>query len=82
MPRLTLITQNVDGLHQRAGSEDVIELHGNIVRTKCFDCGTKSSDRPGAAGENSEQPPPRCDYCGGLLRPDVVWFGETLPIDA
>lgn len=75
--RFTLITQNVDGLHQRAGSQNVIELHGNINRTKCFD-------------ENvivetwlpSDDAPPPCPYCGGYLRPDVVWFGENLPAAA
>lgn len=73
-PQFQLITQNVDGLHQRAGSRKVIELHGNITRTKCFDEGTVVS-RWEATGE----PPPRCPRCGGMLRPDVVWFGEALP---
>jgi NAD-dependent deacetylase len=73
--RFALITQNVDGLHARAGSRDVIELHGNILRTKCFaECGIRYDD-PGQlpAGE-----PPRCPHCGEWLRPDVVWFGEAL----
>ncbi len=69
-----LITQNVDGLHQRAGSQRVIEVHGNIWRVRCIDCGTESL--------NLETPlpqlPPRCP-CGGMLRPGVVWFGEDLP---
>jgi NAD-dependent deacetylase len=83
VPRLTLITQNIDSLHQRAGSHDVIELHGNISRTKCFDCGTKLFDQQELELDlANDQMMPRCDYCGGLLRPDVVWFGETLPIDA
>lgn len=72
---LHVVTQNVDGLHQRAGSRDVLEVHGNIVRTRCFDdCGLVIS-QPGElpAGE-----PPRCPRCGGWLRPDVVWFGEML----
>jgi NAD-dependent deacetylase len=77
IPKLTLITQNVDGLHQRAGSEDVIELHGNIMRTKCFDDGRIVTDWFDE-GEIS----PRCPHCDGLLRPDVVWFGEGLPYDA
>lgn len=72
--RLTLITQNVDGLHQQAGSSDVIELHGNIKRTKCFNC-----DRTVDAWEETADPPPHCPHCNGLLRPDVVWFGEGLP---
>jgi NAD-dependent deacetylase len=74
VPRLTLITQNVDGLHQRAGSQDVIELHGNIGRTKCFD-----EDRIVESWPMSDSVPPHCPHCGGMLRPDVVWFGESLP---
>lgn len=74
---LTLITQNVDGLHQRAGSTDVIELHGNITRIKCSADGRIVSDWP----EGSEIPPP-CPACGAPLRPDVVWFGESLPQEA
>ncbi len=81
VPRFTLITQNVDGLHQRAGSEGVIELHGNIVRTKCFDCSRKAFGVQELT-KISQQTPPRCEYCGGMLRPDVVWFGESLPADA
>lgn len=72
--RLTLITQNVDRLHQRAGSRDVLELHGNLDEVRCSGCGV-TTDR---AGE--ELPPlPRCDSCGALVRPGVVWFGESLP---
>jgi NAD-dependent deacetylase len=70
----TLITQNVDGLHQRAGSKCVIELHGNISRVKCSrGCGiiTKWEETEGCL--------PTCSLCGGKLRPDVVWFGENLP---
>lgn len=76
--RLTLITQNVDGLHRRAGCRDVIELHGNILRTKCFaECGVRYEDPATVpAGE-----PPRCPSCGSWLRPDVVWFGEMLDPD-
>lgn len=76
-PRLTLITQNVDGLHQRAGSRNVIELHGSIQRTKCAGEGTivESWAEDGSI-------PPHCPHCGGLLRPDVVWFGENLPAEA
>lgn len=70
----TLITQNVDGLHQRAGNEKIIELHGNINRHKCFDCDTMAEDISLTINKH-----PRCSYCGGLLRPDVVWFGENLP---
>ncbi len=73
-PQFTLITQNVDGLHQRAGSSKVVELHGNITRTKCFQEGTLVAD-----WEPTGTPPPKCPRCGGLLRPDVVWFHESLP---
>jgi len=70
----TLVTQNVDGLHARAGSRDVLELHGNIATTLCFDEGTTVSDFA-----DDGRTPPRCPRCGALLRPGVVWFGESLP---
>ena len=76
IPGLTLVTQNVDGLHARAGSPDVIELHGNITRVRCFD-----DDLPVDEWTDTEAVP-RCPRCGGLLRPDVVWFGEMLPQSA
>jgi NAD-dependent deacetylase len=68
----TLVTQNVDGLHARAGSTDVVELHGSIGRIICCAC-RREEPEPGA-GE-----PPPCAACGDRLRPDVVWFGELLP---
>ena len=74
VPALTLVTQNVDGLHQRAGSVDVVELHGNIHRSKCF-----AEDVVIAAVPETDERPPRCPRCGAHLRPDVVWFGEALP---
>lgn len=74
IPRLTLITQNVDGFHQLAGSQGVIELHGNIWRNKCFEEEIVITEWP-----ETEDVPPHCPRCGGLLRPDVVWFGESLP---
>lgn len=77
LPRFTLITQNVDGLHQRAGSQRVIALHGNIMETKCFD-----RDHLVTSWPQSEERPPRCPTCGSLLRPNVVWFGENLPAAA
>jgi NAD-dependent deacetylase len=77
VPEFSLITQNVDGLHQRAGSRDVVELHGNILRSRCSREGVivEPEDRDDAV-------PPRCPRCGALLRPDVVWFGEMLPAGA
>lgn len=75
-PGVTLITQNVDRLHQRAGSRDVLELHGNLFDVRCVRC-HETFDRTGV-----ELPPlPSCDSCGALLRPAVVWFGEGLPTD-
>ncbi len=73
-PEFLLVTQNVDGLHARAGSNRMVELHGNIHRFRCFenDC----------ASENFDIENGRCRSCGGNLRPDVVWFGEMLPTDA
>jgi NAD-dependent deacetylase len=80
LPRVTLITQNVDGLHRRAGSTDPVELHGNLFSSRCTRDGTAHealADRELAAGRL-----PRCPDCGALLRPGVVWFGETLPEEA
>lgn len=74
-----LITQNIDGLHQKAGCEDVIELHGNILECYCIKCGKKyTSEKFDEIYNNALKHIPRCD-CGGLIRPDVVWFGEPLP---
>ncbi len=76
---LPLITQNVDGLHQKAGIEDVIELHGNLGSASCIDrCGAPSVEM---TEELFEELPPRCS-CGSILRPDVVLFGEQLPEEA
>jgi NAD-dependent deacetylase len=72
--QFTLLTQNIDGLHQRAGSGNVVELHGNIARTKCFEENALVD-----TWEETGDVPPRCPRCGGQLRPDVVWFGELLP---
>ena len=73
----TLITQNVDNLHRVAGSSRVLELHGNIYHNKCSDCGLLL----GMAMEIAPDNIPRCEKCGGKIRPDVVWFGEMLPGD-
>ena len=75
---VTVITQNVDGLHTRAGSSTVIEFHGSIWRTRCLDCGDEREDRRAPL----PQLPPSCRACGGRLRPGVVWFGETIPTGA
>lgn len=77
VPRVTLVTQNVDGLHQRAGSVDVIEYHGNILRDRCLAEQIVAERSRDVGGDL-----PRCASCGGLLRPDVVWFGEMIPGDA
>lgn len=76
VPAVVVVTQNIDNLHHQAGSTDVIELHGNILRYKCLDAGHQLhvDDLPQTADV-----PPRCPRCGSLLRPDVVWFGELLP---
>jgi NAD-dependent deacetylase len=70
----TLVTQNVDGLHQAAGSRNVLEVHGSLYRTRCTECGAVR-DR----GLEPLADLPTCDLCAGLVRPDIVWFGETLP---
>jgi NAD-dependent SIR2 family protein deacetylase len=100
-----VITQNVDGLHQRAGSQKLIELHGNIHGVVCLDCRTQYArgtiqaqllrENPQLAGSNAQPLPdgdaqlepealehfsvPQCGNCGGVLQPDVVFFGDTIP---
>lgn len=76
VPDFTLITQNVDGLHQRAGSRRVLKLHGDIWTLHCLGCGLEETNHDVPLREI----PPRCS-CGGLFRPGVVWFGEALPAD-
>ena len=70
-----MLTQNIDGLHQRSGSTNVLELHGSIIRIKCTVCNFTAD-----ITKNFESLPPKCK-CGNMLRPDVVWFGEALPQD-
>jgi NAD-dependent deacetylase len=69
-----LITQNIDNLHQKAGAKEVCELHGNILTYKCFDEQTIIEVLP-----ETDEIPPRCQRCGAMIRPNVVWFGEALP---
>jgi len=76
IPAFTIITQNVDGLHRMAGNVNVLELHGNIQRVRCSVCSTIAE----TWGDDADSVP-TCEICGGLLRPDIVWFGESLPQD-
>ncbi len=74
-PNFILITQNVDGLHRKAGSKKILELHGNIWQVRCAKEGTITENHVTPLKEM----PPVCPSCGALLRPNVVWFGEMLP---
>jgi NAD-dependent deacetylase len=73
VPKFILITQNVDNLHRRAGSREIVELHGNIGQYRCFDY-----SHPAVESSDWGNEPPLC-HCGSLIRPNVVWFGEPLP---
>lgn len=80
LPTVVVLTQNIDGLHVEAGSTDVLELHGNIRRHKCFsDCRGSPTliDLKSITYDKKHAPP--CPHCGDKIRPDVVWYGETLP---
>ncbi len=84
---MSVITQNVDDLHERAGSGDVVHLHGSLFASRCLDCGQAMEpdpilDRLDAIDEGTRETPPPCPRCGGPFRPGVVWFGEALPEDA
>jgi NAD-dependent deacetylase len=79
-----VVTQNIDSLHERAGSEKVIHLHGSLETPKCYTCNRKSvlltnQEVPPNEGESIQ--PPRCVKCNGRLRPNIIWFGEDLPPD-
>ncbi|MFC2131659.1 NAD-dependent deacetylase [Bacteroidota bacterium] len=76
-PNFTLITQNIDRLHQTAGSKYALELHGNIVDNHCMDCNEPFKDEI----DPESKTPPKCKKCSGNVRPSVVWFGEILPTD-
>ncbi|MCB0105027.1 MAG: NAD-dependent deacylase [Caldilineaceae bacterium] len=76
IPRFTLVTQNVDDLHERAGHQQVLHLHGRITRFRCNLC---ASVHPLEPKERHCAEPPPCLVCGDRVRPDVVWFGENLP---
>jgi NAD-dependent deacetylase len=73
VPHLTLLTQNVDGLHLLAGSKNVLEIHGSLWKVRCTACQEVTTDR-----SSQLAPLPKCQECGALLRPHVVWFGEAL----
>ncbi len=76
-----VVTQNIDGLHERAGSRDVVEVHGSIRTARCLECGEQVPlDAVVAALRTA--PAPSCARCGAILKPDVVMFGELLPVDA
>lgn len=84
VPSLTIITQNVDDLHERAGSTDVLHLHGSLFEPRCFACARPhpiESTVPNEPTEGRRLLPPRCIYCQGYIRPGVVWFQEVLPKD-
>jgi len=77
LPSFTIVTQNIDNLHRRAGSSTIFELHGNIERNYCIDCGAPQEEERPIPSSGT----PECNECSGLVRPDVVWFGEMLPED-
>ena len=81
VPALVVVTQNVDDLHERAGSRDVIHLHGSLQAARCFACARLHAlaECPSSETKASLLEPPRCSHCNGKIRPGVVWFGEDLP---
>jgi NAD-dependent deacetylase len=84
VPKLTVVTQNVDDLHERAGSTDVLHLHGSLHSPQCSSCGcvhTLAQGIPEEPEGGRRLSPPLCTYCRGFIRPGVIWFGEGLPED-
>lgn len=82
VPQLTVITQNVDDLHERAGTSGVLHLHGSLFAPRCFACARPFSGelvQVPTVKDGGRIEPPRCMHCGGRVRPGVVWFSETLP---
>ncbi len=83
-PKLTVVTQNVDDLHERAGSKNVLHLHGSLHQGRCIQCYKPyhhPNTEPVAELVECKIDPPHCAHCGNLIRPDIVWFGEMLPFD-
>ncbi|MBZ9783159.1 NAD-dependent deacylase [Pseudomonas sp. REP124] len=83
--QVAVVTQNIDDLHERAGSEDVVHLHGSLAQPKCFACHRSAELTPEQTTVSDEVAlvePPRCKRCNGRLRPGVVWFKEDLPVGA
>jgi NAD-dependent deacetylase len=80
LPGTVVVTQNVDDLHERAGSPAPIHLHGSLFAPRCVDAGHPAPEATAPdAAEGQKIAPPRCTECGALVRPGVVWFGEALP---
>ena len=81
VPQFALVTQNVDDLHERAGSRDVVHLHGELCRPHCENCRRPYAipEIPPQSSQAGRINPPRCEFCGAKIRPGVVWFGERLP---
>lgn len=79
VPRLTLITMTVDHLHERAGSDPVVHVHGQLLRSYCSSCRCSHTFPPGLLVEHARIRPPRCKACGGRVRPGVVMFGDEMP---
>lgn len=79
---LVVVTQNVDDLHERAGAKDILRLHGSLHHPYCQECGQPHALSPTTGGSGEAIAPPQCEQCHGLVRPGVVWFGESLPTAA